>query len=256
MEQAEWYMAVIHIDGNKMGVAFDEVCKKAKKYEDISNFSISVDELYKYAWEVVKRDIPKKSVRLIYRNGDDLTFVCHCAYALGTVEKFMQELQKRVIRTPTGEKKLSACAGIAYVKPTFPFYRAYGIAEARCHTAKQKALEENTRDENVGCWVDFEVVRGSENTGMIDSAHVRPYIISASEFTDAKDRFDLLKAELKRLREKEIPRSSWKDLRNAHLLGNLDRVALIMNSKGIDIKADERTPLYDACDIADLEVLL
>jgi len=263
IENAERFMAVVHLDGNQMGKMFKDVCEKAEKFDEISAFSRDIDMAYNKAMQSVLSFIEEKSskrIRLIYADGDDVTYVCHCVYALDSVMEFMKTLQEFRPASVGGQQSFSACAGIAYVKPKFPFYRAFEIAKARCRSAKQLAherlQEQFVDDEDIGCWVDFEVVRGSGGSEISREMFKRPYRIGSHE-KDDKYSITKLCNELGDIRE--WPRSSSKGLRNAYLTGDDDSLHAIagrMKSKGRDVKLDEREHLFDALDIADLEVLV
>ena len=58
--------------------------------------------------------------------------------------QFKQDYEKKGIklRLPTG---LTACAGIAFVKVSQPFYLAYRLAESLCKTAKTRSKQSSFR---------------------------------------------------------------------------------------------------------------
>ncbi|MCF0210467.1 MAG: hypothetical protein HUK18_04035 [Bacteroidales bacterium] len=43
-----------------------------------------------------------------------------------------------------GEKKLTACAGVAFIKSSYPFYYGYELAESLCGKAKKDAKGQNS----------------------------------------------------------------------------------------------------------------
>lgn len=83
--------------------------------------------------------------------GDDLTAVCDGRRAIDFAATFLQEFERltgrpskrfgdalpAIAKAETCGPGLSACAGIAVVKPHFPAHRAYELAEALCRSAKQ-----------------------------------------------------------------------------------------------------------------------
>ena len=54
------------------------------------------------------------------------------------MEIFFKELNNIFQKDEMG-KNLNACAGIAFVKPHYPFSSAYKISEECCDSAKEKA---------------------------------------------------------------------------------------------------------------------
>ena len=75
-------------------------------------------------------------IRPIVLGGDDLTVICRADIALDYVTTFMAEFERQ---TEHMGRKLTACAGIAYIKSSFPFYYGYELAEALCSVAKKDA---------------------------------------------------------------------------------------------------------------------
>jgi hypothetical protein len=102
-------------------------------------------------------------MRPIVLNGDDLTLICRADLALEFVKAFLDEFERATGRdvehTPTtpecaqtlsqilqqgnvfarGKNYLSACAGIAYIKSSYPFYYGYRLAETLCADAKKES---------------------------------------------------------------------------------------------------------------------
>ncbi len=96
--------------------------------------------------------------------GDDLTVVCDGKKALDFSNNFLLAFEEetakedleiadnkfddiipRIAGKALGVKRLSACAGIAIIKPSFPFYNAYNLAEDLMKSAKtiKKKLQRN-----------------------------------------------------------------------------------------------------------------
>ena len=261
-EDAERLMAVVHIDGNNMGQIFKRAHEQAKSLADITALSVAVSEAFNTAIEAlwvddnVETAIPTQSRRMIYHSGDDVTYVCHGIYALNSVIRFMKALE--VARMGDERiKDLSASAGIAYVKPHFPFYRAYTIAEDCCKAAKNKARIEYSQrlDFDVGSWVNFEIIRGSDNKGMLGDSYMRPYCIVSPDTRSDKDcHIDKLIACLDIV--KSGARSKWKTLRNSYLLGGTESVWLLMKSCNIERPSTviEEKVVFDALDLMDVLV--
>ncbi len=82
--------------------------------------------------------------------GDDLTVVVDGRQALNFTRTFLDEFERRTAETEcvssilnqaTKQRKLTSCAGIAIVKPHFPFHAAYELAEGLLKEAKAFAKD-------------------------------------------------------------------------------------------------------------------
>jgi len=123
--------------------------------------------------------------RPIILNGDDITFICDARLGFFLAEVFMQAYAKTIMvqkedgvkrevtlssKKSTGpegpawnsaedgvkrEVTLSSCAGIAFIKAKYPFYRAYRLAERLCGNAK-KMVHGDPKNKYTS-WLDFHV---------------------------------------------------------------------------------------------------
>lgn len=117
-------------------------------------------------------------IRPLLLGGDDLTFVCDGRIALDLAATALEEFHKHSVPHlgAAGERKtLSACAGVALVKPHAPFHRSYELSEALCSSAKRARQEVNKRlGADTGSWLDWHV--GTTRPGeSIDSIRSRQY---------------------------------------------------------------------------------
>jgi CRISPR/Cas system-associated protein Cas10 (large subunit of type III CRISPR-Cas system) len=137
------WIAVIHADGNGLGNIVQKVGKDAKKMKD---FSSELDKITKEsarsAFDEVKKNYFKGDIipiRPVVLGGDDLTMICKADFAVEYtkifLEAFEEESEKRL------KNKLTACAGIAYVKSSYPFHYAVDLAKQLCKRAKKKTKE-------------------------------------------------------------------------------------------------------------------
>ncbi len=150
------WIAVIHADGNGLGQIVQKIGKNEEKFKEFSQLLDEATTLSAVkAYEAVKGDFNNSEIipiRPIVLGGDDLTVVCRADLALKYTETFIKEfenqtkekLEKIITENKVFEKgdikdRLTACAGIAYVKSSYPFYYAYELAEALCTTAKKDA---------------------------------------------------------------------------------------------------------------------
>ena len=246
LKKAERIMAVVHIDGNQMGNLFMKACEKADSLEDIKALSEAIDAVFNTAYRDFfdKCHDAHERWRKIYVSGDDVTYVCHGVYALKSAVNFLKALDD-IRKNYPQLQGFSASAGIAYVKPHFPFYKAYERAERCCKEAKIKA-----REQAGSSWVNFEIVRGSLNADASKLLRNRPYCVTGHGNRDYKKLLEWLEI----INGGAGARSKWKELRNAYLMGNADSVKLLMGSRGMPDINGEDPIVLDALDLMDVEV--
>lgn len=156
------WIAVIHADGNRLGQIVQEV---GKDRETFKAFSQKLDkatkqaavEAYNEVWNVNEHTNEKIPIRPIVLGGDDFTVICRADLALPYVTAFIKHFEKEtkselgkiilehnVFKEGCVRDRLTACAGIAYVKSSYPFYYAYELAEALCTRAKKDAKNKDS----------------------------------------------------------------------------------------------------------------
>lgn len=162
-KKIEWF-AVIHADGNGLGqifLNFHEYLKKLNSgynnryYVDkLRDFSLALDACTEKAFlsaiqaVFTKENQDKKLIPIVplILGGDDLTVICDGKFALPFTQKFLQEFEEEtqqneiiaeIAQEALSANRLSACAGVAIIKPHFPFSVAYELAEALTKSAKK-----------------------------------------------------------------------------------------------------------------------
>lgn len=151
------WIAIIHADGNGLGQVVQRVGKEKKGFKEFSDrLDAATMQSAVKAYEHVKKEYKIKDdelipIRPIVLGGDDLTVVCRADLALDYVTVFIKQfeistreklgdiLQKHTVFENETDKRLTACAGIAYIKSSFPFYYGYNLAESLCSEAKKDA---------------------------------------------------------------------------------------------------------------------
>jgi hypothetical protein len=149
------WVAVIHADGNGLGQIVQKIGKDKEKF---SNFSKSLDAATHAAAQAAYTVISEKyhfetepiiPIRPIVVGGDDFTVICRGEFAIEYVaaymENFEKETEKKLSDIGVGAdvpKKLTACAGIAFIKANYPFYYGCKLAEALCGAAKNDAKKD------------------------------------------------------------------------------------------------------------------
>lgn len=149
------WIAIIHADGNGLGQVVQKIGKNRNAFR---NFSKKLDEATKqsakeafsyikehYSWKNDKTQKEIIPIRPIVLGGDDFTVVCRADLAIEYATKFIERFEGN---TEFDELKgvflddvhnLSACAGISFIKSSYPFYYGYSLAEALCSRAKKDA---------------------------------------------------------------------------------------------------------------------
>jgi hypothetical protein len=155
------WLAVIHADGNNMGVALQKLAEATKgvtgeKFLQLfRKFSLALDESTQEAARKAYNEVDKPETnkiipfRPIVIGGDDLTLVCRADLALEFtklfLENFRKETEKRFQDLPFKidflKDGLTACAGIAFIKESYPFHYGYHLAETLCTEAKKVAKD-------------------------------------------------------------------------------------------------------------------
>lgn len=153
------WLAVVHADGNGFG---EIVLKLGRDRELFPKLSVKIDECTQGAFQKAFEEIypadeasGQYGIRPLVLSGDDVTFICRADIAVPFVKSFLfhfeektkdelAELAKQIKDAETQEllsRGLTACAGIAFMKPSYPFHYAYDLAESLCHAAKVDAKQ-------------------------------------------------------------------------------------------------------------------
>ena len=151
------WIAVIHADGNSLGKIIQEIAENDNAENLLAEFSSlleeatinSAREAYIEA-EKMFREETSIPIRPIVLGGDDLTVVCRADIAIKYTEKFLGQFEnntkKLLGKFSTNikdnlliENGLKACAGIAYIKKSFPFHYGYSLANELCSEAKKES---------------------------------------------------------------------------------------------------------------------
>lgn len=267
-KQEKGTLAVVHLDGNNMGLRIRSLIEGKKDYTEAINemrkISFHINTSYKKVFEEMQQKFNvdgKLVIRKIIVAGDDITYICAAEAALASVEYFCKNITKYTMigcgeTLSTDEERqeavtkygFSVCAGIAYMKSHFPFWVAYETAEECCSSAKERAKQPvHMEGERVGNFVDFQVcknihasdieaVREKEYmTASGENLCLRPYFIETDmDYGFAKNReraytFSNLKQWITYFsNEANIPRNFAKQLRNTYSQGE-NKVQLLQN---------------------------
>ncbi len=219
-QEGESYLSVIHIDGNNMGVKFS-ACETLQERKELSK---QVQENVKKAFKSLLSSIVKEydsyknylnlrvenkkkllPIRPIIIGGDDVTFVCPGRLGIEYAKRFVEAMAELPLltekqhtrmeaalnqytdegaKTKKLSKKLSCCAGVAIVKASYPFFRAYELSEQLCSAAKKNSREDDTS------WLDFAILHGEKTPelaqlrrqqyeSVLGDLHFGPYKVDA-----------------------------------------------------------------------------
>lgn len=150
------WLAVVHADGNSLGRVVQAV---GRLRDEFATFSRALDDAtVKAANEAYAKVLPAGGwrdgvipIRPVVLGGDDMTVIIRADLAIPYVVEFIRRfehntgigevadvLRKRgVFDMPT--PCLTACAGVAFVKSSYPFHFGYKLAEELCSVAKAAA---------------------------------------------------------------------------------------------------------------------
>ena len=162
--QNDW-IAIIHADGNGLGQIVQKVGKDAKEFKKFSNEldKATTEAAYEAYQYLIKKELIQENekqcipIRPVVLGGDDFTVICRADIALDFATEFIRQFENKtqqylsetiknhsVFTEGVVRDKLTACAGIAYIKSSFPFYYGYELAEALCSRAKKDAKNKDS----------------------------------------------------------------------------------------------------------------
>ena len=233
------FVAIIHIDGNTMGIKIREFVQNLKcdvitALNEMKKLSVEIGELYKSVLKETIADMyaPEGEIpfRPIVADGDDITVILESKKAFEFTEKFMKHLLNKSLQCFGGYVP-TAAAGIAFVKTGYPFSTGYDIAEQCCKNAKKLTLERV--EGKAACSVDYQVCYSNihntidefrKENYFVDDVTLtrRPYIFDDENeysYAEFKALFDLLNSGID---ADIIARSKLKGLRNAYPISRLE----------------------------------
>lgn len=196
-EQSLSWVAVVHADGNGIGQLLQNLSRagSARDYlSRVAKFSGALDAAGRGAYERAAAEVPDvngvKPIIPIIIGGDDLTVVVPGRHALRFTRRYLEAFDyltgKGILAKLAPAGRLSASAGIAAVKPHYPFSSAYVLAEELADSAKRVKREV---DEPASA-LDFHLLydRGTSSLGALrDLLRVdadrtrlfcRPYVVT------------------------------------------------------------------------------
>lgn len=283
---SESLLAVIHADGNHMGVKISKMLAEKTDYDTCVSkmreftertadaFAIQGLQALKKCRDDLKRRYKGKFkeqsflFRRIITDGDDMTFVCNARFAMEYTQAYLKSVQDYQ-RENGSEWMYSSCAGICIFHSHYPFSKAYSMAEQACENAKKKVHgQQDIMEEG---WADFHYIHNGIG-GSLDNVRerqgteicmARPWLIAGGE---DGNRFHYNK--LTKLRglfdEYHVSRSDVKtignEFENSASYGRQELIRVYGHHKGLKEKIEAEFPdqeqllkiLYDLSEVYDL----
>ncbi|HPU63922.1 MAG TPA: hypothetical protein PK304_07180, partial [Mobilitalea sp.] len=175
------YVAITHIDGNRMGKKLkilgekyensytpENIRERNEKYiRDLQEFSSQIKIAFEKAFNKVVETVQAKlnylkdnglnikddilPIRKVVLSGDDVCYITDARIAIDCAAIFLTELEKYKV---LGEK-ITACAGIAMVREKYPFFKTYELSEELCRAAKASIPDDANESR-----IDWHIVQG------------------------------------------------------------------------------------------------
>jgi hypothetical protein len=222
-QSAPW-IGIVHADGNGIGAIFSEfdrrcgACDDAQYASLLRAFSLGLELTTLEAFDRALRALPERGERPpvvpLILGGDDLTAMvegaCAVRFAHAYVEAWHERSQASIDPVDDVVRRISrggltARAGIAIVKPHFPFHAAYDLCEALAAGAKRR----DAAGDSLGA-LDFHVLHDASDADLdrIRAERVAeggqlwagPYAVATDHdqprsFSELRQRVDAMRAE-------------------------------------------------------------
>ena len=142
----EDYLAVIHADGNGVGLAAREKSgdsepeKEARKAQFFHRNRVLLRRALKYAMDQAAKNADQTQpapLTVLMLGGDDVLVVCRASLALSFVVDLCQELEKIQADVPKDAFRLTLGVGVVFSRPSVPFHRLHEVAEKLASSAKR-----------------------------------------------------------------------------------------------------------------------
>ncbi len=244
------WLAIIHADGNGLGQVFLNFDKLAKVTDNRDNrdyitklreFSLALDECTERAFCQALRLLYPRGGFLpivpLVLGGDDLTVICDGRQALRFAKEFLDNFEKATREhkaiQPILNNGVTSCAGVAIVKPHFPFFAAYQLAEELLQSAKKIAKQNPQSPVSA---VDYHILHDASGPNLerirreltVDDGNTllvgRPYVTTANQ-GPVHRHWEKLKERVKAVRavdgdgRRQLPNSMLHALRQSLFLG-------------------------------------
>lgn len=221
--QEESLLAIVHADGNNMGIKIQQKLGGRTDYDFCVNtmraFTAEIARVFAETGEAslqktmaALQNGPQKlresayRYRVVVSDGDDFTFICNARFALRYTADYLQAVQSN--------PGYSSCAGICIFHSGYPVARAYALAEQACDNAK-KPVHATCAEE---CWLDFHYLHSGID-GDLDNIRswqktealiARPWLVQGDSTVFTLPRAEKLVEYIRRNRSEGTNRSNLK----------------------------------------------
>ncbi len=165
--EGEW-LAVVHADGNNLGKTVQRLISDPPNDMEVhtllKDFSSKLNTATQNATQAAFRkvvlpylsrenqSIQKAPLRPILLGGDDLSLLIRGDLAVDFTQEYLMQFQLQTKKAFVGllpnvlENGLTACAGIAFIKPNYPIHYGMDLAETLTKYAKKTAKSQKRKD--------------------------------------------------------------------------------------------------------------
>ena len=274
------YRAVIHADGNNIGITIGRILQQTPDYETGIRtrraigeglkttiggiMSRTLHDLENYYHQVTGRpDGFDEEFLVVHVAGDDINCVCNAIWAFPFFHFFYQNLKGAFVwKNDTMEVPLYVCGGIAFVTENHAYHPAFSLAEECCSNAKKYAKKEcNLRNGLAGNWIDFQILDNpnSQNLEMLReqsyitpeqiSLLARPYCLDP-EFAGQETSYQRLMHRVRMIKALDLDPYEKMLLRRSYMIGREEFKAFMsrMRSRGVDLASILGSPLFTDSD--------
>lgn len=169
-DRNDW-IAIVHADGNSLGQIVQRIGGDMEQYR---RFSQLLDEATERAANAAfeklgVREGDSYPLRPIVLGGDDMTVIIRGSLAIAYAREFIRQFEYHtgqgelgeIVHRATGLPCLTACAGVAFIKSSYPFHYGYKLAEDLCGAAKKDAKSHSATGESIPSCLMFHKVEDS-----------------------------------------------------------------------------------------------
>ena len=245
-KEKENYFAIVHVDGNNMGVKFRDcetltdrrkLSREIKRKTEgafadlLRKIILAVEEnIFGDKLNLKKNFLP---IRPLIIGGDDVTFICPANMAILFTKTLMENLSSLTPKdspenlTQEVSRQMDCCGGIAILPTAYPFFRGYQLAEQLCDSAKSEMRRDK---DSASSWLDFAILHGeqapslnqirqNDYRGALGDLHFGPYTLTEKKSSRRKNIENLLSVTKQ---FSEMPRGKVKELRGVLARGEDD----------------------------------
>ena len=270
------YLAVIHADGNNVGITIAKLLAEAKSYEESIRLRRRISRDLNLTFnQAVGRSIEQlkaayltrhgehadfdHAFQLSHQAGDDINCICSADLAIPFLNLLYENLKGKFLwKTESQTIPIYIGAGIAFVPPQMTFHDAFCLAEDCCESAKTVAKKEsNLRNGLAGNWMDFQVVcddnafdlETQREHAFVTKENINLLLRPYSFDPEAKDEiyaFDALLERAVAVKNLALNESQKKILSQSYVMGRMEfrQWVQTIESSGTDLSGILGNPLY------------